>query len=739
MSGRRSARACEQRRTVLCAAWLPLLVMLAATACAKHLEAPRAWRPVVEEMVAAGDTAAAIAALDSVVRRQPRDAAAWNRMGTLALALARPDWHGRVAQPLAQIRLMERADSALRLAHAYAPDSGRYALDLGRFFLFADLITLRLQAVAKFEHAVDAARRANDSTLLSEAADELGMVFWRRYEAVAHRRNISTGIHTFPVYALSERQGVKNWIETATSKYPEPSGQLDYLKSTDWFGIARAADPRAERPARHGFMALAEQERWEELASAARARLAAVPDDANAWMALGLSAHRMGEYPRATTAFERGLAALDSAERFRYTNLSRILGPRDSVAYARFTAEQRAEYERIYWTTSDPMSLTSDNEHRLEFLARVAYADLRWTSDDFALRGAESDRGEIHIRYGPPPEIIALPPASEGATAGSSLVMWYYPIGNLHFIFRQPPSYGTATFDFEYHAVAKDARFVAPVRWTNVPVTMEMDSVAMQIVRFRGPGDSTDVALFAHLPVRRLIEDLDLATGTIDLALTLYRGAMRVAERDSTRQAVNVSAPDAVERRSWRRRFPPGELGYRVEALQAEGGRGARALGMTNLTSERGFGMSDVLVADRVTPRADSAMRWSDLLIEPSAGVLRPGQEIGVAWESYALAEQRGQSRYRVELALTVTRVTRATDLVTRITGGIADAIGLSAAGTDRVSLSFERTRPASAVALDYLTLDLGNAPAGRYRLTVQITDLIANRQVFSSRELVIE
>ena len=158
MSGRHTARVRpgERRRTVSCLAWLPLLVMLGGGACAKHIEPPRAWRSIVEEMVAAGDTAAAIAALDSVVRRQPRDAPAWNRMGTLALALARPRWHGRVAQPLAQIRLMERADSALRLAHAYAPDSGRYALDLGRFYVFADLIALRLQAVGKFEHAVEA-------------------------------------------------------------------------------------------------------------------------------------------------------------------------------------------------------------------------------------------------------------------------------------------------------------------------------------------------------------------------------------------------------------------------------------------------------------------------------------------------------------------------------------------------------------------------------------------------------
>lgn len=716
-----------------------VLGMLAATACAKHLEAPRNWAALVNERVEAGDTLGAIAMLDSVVARHPREAPAWHRMGMLAFSLVRPHWHGRVSHPMEHIRLMARADTALRLAHANAPDSGRYALDLGRYFLFADLITLRMQAIGRFEHAVDAARRANDSTLVSEAADELGMVFWRRYEAVAHRRNISSGIHNFPVFALTERQAVKNWIETSTSRYPEPSGQLDYLKASDWFGIARAHDSRATRPARHEFMALAEQERWEELASATRTRLAVVSDDAVGWLSHGLAMHRLGDYPRATHAFEQGLGLLSPSERARYTNLSRILGPRDSVQYASFTAQQRAEFDRVYWAAADPMSLTADNEHRLEFLARVTFADLRWTSDDFAYRGADSDRGEIYIRYGPPPEIIAMPPGGQGADAGVSLVMWYYPVGNLHFIFRQPPTYGTATFQFEYHAVAEDARYVAPVRWTNVPVTMQMDSVPVQVVRFRAPGDSTDVALFAHLPVQRLIDGIDLTTATVDVALTLYRGAMQVAGRDSTRQTVSTRAPDAVERRSWRRRFPPGELGYRVEALQTEGGRGARALGVVRLATESGFGVSDVLVAERVTPRADSAARWTDLIVEPSAGVLRPGQELGVAWETYGLAERRGQSRYRVELALSVLSVTRGTSLRARIRGGLADLIGLSAVGTDQVSLVYERVRDPSPVLLDYLTLDLGGAPAGRYRLTVQVTDLITNQRVHTDRELVIE
>ena len=48
------------------------------------------------------------------------------------------------------------------------------------------------------------------------------------------------------------------------------------------------------------------------------------------------------------------------------------------------------------------LTLTNENEYRLEFLARVVFADFRWTDDDLNLRGADSDRGDIYVRYGPP-------------------------------------------------------------------------------------------------------------------------------------------------------------------------------------------------------------------------------------------------------------------------------------------------------------------------------------------------
>jgi hypothetical protein len=70
--------------------------------------------------------------------------------------------------------------------------------------------------------------------------------------------------------------------------------------------------------------------------------------------------------------------------------------------------------------------------------------------------------------------------------------------------------------------------------------------------------------------------------------------------------------------------------------------------------------------------------------------------------------------------------------------GGIKDAIGLTAEGQDRVTLSYERTLPASETerAPDFIALALGSAPAGSYTLEIQVEDLVAKETATSQRAL---
>ena len=728
------------------AALLAGLVLLAPPLAAQSSPAlPADPVATADSLVAAGDSAGALRLLDQALRRDRKDARAWHRRGMIAWQMARPRREVGFMRRQEDIRRLIIADSALRMAAWLAPDSGRFAIDLGRFFLNSNLTTLRFQAKGFFDRALEAGRRVGDSLVVAEAADELGMIHWRRYEAVADRRNVSgVPFAHFDAY-VNEPGRLRDYLRGFTiAPSDEWSGQLDYLQATDWFATAQRANPHHLRAIRHGFMALAERQRWEELREAARRRLGVAPWDGQAWLARGLASHRLGEYALAAAAFDSALAVLGEEDRVHYSRLSRLLRPTplrgrtasDSAEWANADPARRERLERLYWAVADPLAMTSDNEHRLEFLARVAFAELRWTSDDLDRRGADTDRGDIHIRYGPPDTVWAFAPGRPDA--GAALVVWLWRDG-LSFVFRQPVTYGVASLHDDWNEKAKIVRENTPVRWGNVPITRSLDTIPVQTIRFRAPGDSTDFVVFADVPVDSLFAEMDVRRGALDVDFRIYANDASVLRRDSTRQTIELGATgDAVSLRGWRGRLPAHAQLWRVEALQPDGRRAARAMGPVRRDTVAGFGTSDLLVAARVLPREGSTgARWSDFNLAPSAGRFRRGAPIALLWETYELGARDGASRYRVSVTLEKLRREGPIGVAARVVSGAGEIVGMTARGRGKLSIAYDRTVAPLPVTVDYLTLELGEAPPGRYRLTLEVTDQV--RRATARRQRVIE
>jgi hypothetical protein len=192
--------------------------------------------------------------------------------------------------------------------------------------------------------------------------------------------------------------------------------------------------------------------------------------------------------------------------------------------------------------------------------------------------------------------------------------------------------------------------------------------------------------------------------------------------------------------RAWRRRIPAGSFIYRIEAHQPDVVRGARAVGSTlsgrdSTFALSGFGISDIVVAERVMPREGSAAsRWSDFNVVPSVGRLRQGQSIALLWETYDLGVRDNANRYKVEVSLTKHRREGAIGMAARVVGGVAGAVGKSDKGQGKVTLRYDRNIAATPAAVDYLTLDLGNAPTGRYTMRVEIIDGVSGKRVARER-----
>jgi GWxTD domain-containing protein len=685
-----------------------------------------------------GDTAAALDLLQRATRTAPDYAPAFYERGVL---LAR-------TTQLGMSDVWRRHQAGQELKRALDLDSGNpfYLMELGRLRLKTPF--LRLDAERLFKKALRAAEERGDPVVLADVQFELGQIYERRYQSTADRRLIvGGGLQFDPAIAVSDWRYTRDFLEQRTQKL-DFSGELDFRKAEDAYRAAIAADP-AHRGAAVGLLGLLyETDRYEEMLRVAEAARTADPRNARVRLAEGLALHRLDRDVDAGAAFDTALALLPPAERRDMTGLESILRAEDAARYRKESEAMRLAHDSLYWDVSDPVRLTPVNEARIEFLARVAFADLRFTSDEFHVKGWRSDRGVIVARYGEPPVVATFAPESENIEgsdgAAKVTTVWHYAERNRTFVFYGPPAMNYAAFAGDFRSYADNARHVEPVSFENLAPRLRVDSVPVQVARFRGETPTAvDVSVFADLPTRRMLKDVDVAQVSLETALFLSDGQRRdvATLRDSA--FVRADARDPVVTRSWQRVLAPGEYQYRVEAREPVSGHSAR--GRSTVVVEPFtagvFALSDVLLADRIVPRAGAAPRdRGDYFIVPNASLTyQPGDTIFLYWEAYGLSpDSLRAGRMRVDIGLRLQEVERAREFTARILGGIADAVGLSEKGDDRVSLRFERT-----VALDssdrvpnYLALALGDAPAGTYQLELTVTDLTTGKSTTRTRTI---
>ena len=134
------------------------------------------------------------------------------------------------------------------------------------------------------------------------------------------------------------------------------------------------------------------------------------PEDPYLWLYLGLANYRLGQMEVADRAFTTAFEFMDAELEAAYHNLGLFLTREEKQIEAADTIAYRSRY----WTSQDPRYLTPYNERKLEHYFRLTYADLLYGSRRLNLRGWETERGQILIRYGPPPSDVVLHPQQDG-------------------------------------------------------------------------------------------------------------------------------------------------------------------------------------------------------------------------------------------------------------------------------------------------------------------------------------
>ena len=695
---------------------------------------------IADSIAAAGDTARAVALLDSAVRRNKRDAASWHQLGLLQWNQARSARNANFIKDQKKIRLLIAADSSLRLATSLAPDSARYWLSLSYFNLQSGVSTMRFASIGQARDGLTAAERSGERLLLAEAADLSGMAAWRSYDAVANRGLTSDNNKVQLGNANNwNRNNARDYINSFATKIEPPTGDNDFTTAFGFFSRAVAADSSNLRYSRHLYMAYAERKRWQELAAVAARRAQQFPLDYQAQLALGLAFHRTGNESGATQAFDSAFVLMDEGEANRMRNLARILRPRarknatgpisDTTSWSKLPSAQRDGLEAMFWMMSDPLALTKDNEFRLEFLARVVFADFRWTVDELALRGADTDRGDVYVRYGPPDFEMTLPGSSTDSRTrldGGNTLIWDYT-NKLTFFFDLQPGFATgrlSLFDRTYVEAVIDAM---PVSFANVPATRLLDSIPIRITRFRAGTDSSDAVIAARVPIDSLVRSSTLDRVPVDIDLRVFDQFVKVRGMESDQQSFARDSSSGALDRVWSRRVGPGINVVRVEALQADSRRGARAMTRLDPATNTGFGMSDVLLGDKPERPSGGAppLRWRDITITPNVGSVPRGSALGLLWEMYDLVPRDGITKYRV--AITMERADRdgVTGFAVRVLDNLGRAVGRAQPSRDKLAITFDRQGAALPVLLEYLSLDLSATPPGGYRLRIEVTDLV--------------
>lgn len=122
------------------------------------------------------------------------------------------------------------------------------------------------------------------------------------------------------------------------------------------------------------------------------------PEDDKTWLYQGLAQYRLGDMDAAYKSFESAFGFMDEAERTAFSSLDYLLPADEERRYR----EDPEAYASRFWTSKDPRYLTPYNERKLEHFARLTYADLLYGSEDLDLRGWDTQRGRILVRYGVP-------------------------------------------------------------------------------------------------------------------------------------------------------------------------------------------------------------------------------------------------------------------------------------------------------------------------------------------------
>jgi GWxTD domain-containing protein len=703
-------------------------------------------------LAANGDTTNALEVLEQATDRAPRDLEALYQRGRLLTRTTTLGFNNTPRQVLAWRLLNRGAD--------LAPRDARFVLELARLRLRTPL--LRADAERLLAKAVAVAVAAADTAMIAESASEFGRLFERRYRTTRKRHVYIANIFFDPYAARNRLHYVREFLEHQIRPI-DNAGAADRAEADRLYRLALAADPEHVASA-VGLLGLwYDEQRYPEMRAVAAPFLtreyatrhpnpmppdAEVASGASIAFADGLAAARLDAPSDAQRAFAAGLARLSARERSELLDISRLLTPGDSVRVAGLADDAREATVRAFWETADPLISTPENEAQIEYFSRVAVSMLRYDDAEQGVRGWRTDRGIIVIRYGEPPVEVLLPPANDISArdvTGRVVTVFSYPARELEFVFSGPPAMNSASFAGDFRDVAEQRRNDEPFRLDDMTAKTRVDSMGVQVARFRGRSASEyHVVTAAAAQPARFYDGVEIDRG--HLSIRSFLGSpdrLRLVDSQQVTVALPAARPVEYQRLDT---LPVGDHRVRIEVVDpGVQSAAARASVSVSLPPVRDTALvlSDVLLGARAPVAMGRPLRsLTDAGVRPLFGTrIAPRDTFALYVEAYGLRpDTRGDVQVEITLTVTLLEITRSGATLERWMGNLADVVGLTPEGDKQLGMRFTRTeRLDGRDRLPLLTsIGMGTAPTGRYRLDVLVREIGSDRRTQVSRDFTI-
>lgn len=415
----------------------------------------------------------------------------------------------------------------------------------------------------------------------------------------------------------------------------------------------------------------------------------------------GYVAHVLGDASRADSAFSDALASMSSADRCAWQDIAPLLPGDARGRYEKLDCERRAPLETRYWLLSRPRLAASANEWRNEYASRRVQ---NWLAERASTPQGLSwgkDASELLLRYGWPVawSRIEAPMATLGAAPS---IVGHDPSPSFQFSPREEllDSLVTGGEEWWEPSTHQPSSRYAP------HALRRLVSASAQTARFRR-GDST--LLVAAWTAR----DDSLAEPHAALAASLADGRTFAAPADSSATGRGMLLLPAQ----------PLVAGVEIADTARATLAWSRSTWEAGVAAPGGLSLSDLLV---YRPGEEPAASLDSALARAIPGdTASRSRAIGLFWETYGPGD--GDS---LDVAVTVERVDRSFLRTARQRMGLAEP-------DSPLRMRWSDARPgAGGIAPHAISLDLGNLPEGRYRLTLSLVPAGGGVAASTAREV---